>query len=404
MTFVISIVYTAFLYAYFFAIHIVSLWNEKARQWKDGRKKLWVDISSHDLKGCIWFHSSSLGEFEQINLLVQTIRKEFPHKKIVITFFSPSGYELKKDYAFADCVTYLPFDFPSDCIRFVDTIQPSFVFWVRYEFWLNMLSELHRRNIPVTLLNGVFRDKISPIYLPFLKLALSKFSSIFVISQNSKTSLSSIGFESEILYDTRYDRMNELRAEPFEDAVITHFKADSPLVIYGSTWDQDETLISELDIIPAKFIIVPHEVHREHIDAMIKKFPTAQRYSHYNPSITSRTLILDKIGLLSKLYRYGNINYVGGGFNKVVHSLVEPLAYGAPIIIGPNIEKSEEAIDLVDKKLVAQIRTSDELLVKLNEALSNTPASENKRRLEEFDSRIGSTNNLIRLIKKNAQF
>jgi 3-deoxy-D-manno-octulosonic-acid transferase len=404
MHLLISIVYTLFLYFYFAAIRMVALWNPKAALWISGRKKVSTDWSHHDLKGCIWFHSSSLGEFEQINSLIQTIRRERPKQKILITFYSPSGYELKKDYPFADCITYLPFDFKSDCVGFIDTIQPSCVFWVRYEFWLNMLTELHRKNIPVILLNGVFRKKVSPFYLPFLKLSLAKFSTIFVINQNSKASLSSIGFESDILYDTRYDRMNELRNEHYQDEIIEHFKEDKKLIVFGSTWSHDESLIAQMNTLDAKYILVPHEVDREHIEVLLTKFPSAQTYSSYTTSITTTILIIDKIGLLSRLYRYGTINYVGGGFNKVVHSLIEPLAYGAPIIIGPNIEKSEEAIECVQKKLVDQITTKEDLYNKINEYLNSNPASENKRRREEFESRLGSTNNLMRLIKKNADF
>jgi len=304
---------------------------------------------------------------------------------------------------FADAVVYLPFDFKKDINDFIARIQPKLVFWVRYEFWVNALSILSNKNIPTYLLNGVFREEVSFFYRPTLITALSKFSKIYVISEASQQNLLRLGFKGEMLYDTRYDRMAQIVETPFEDKIIQNFVKHEKVVICGSTWLEDDKIISttinsSTDI---RWIIVPHEIHSERINQLLKIYPSAQLYSNFDYNNFSPILIVNTMGFLSKIYRYADICYIGGGFNKVVHSIVEPLAYSIPIIIGKNIEKSEEATEFVHHKLVKQIEKSEDFKAVVQLLFNQDNLPDNKRKRKIFAYRQGSVEKIIALIQKN---
>lgn len=297
----------------------------------------------------------------------------------------------------------MPFDFKRDVTHFIDIVQPKLVFWVRYEYWVNTLAVLKNKNIPVYLLNGVFRAKTSLFYRPILKTALSKFTKIFVINEASLENLFNLGFNGEILFDTRFDRMAQVVETPFEDKIIQDFVKHEKIVICGSTWLSDDKIISSTinKSIDKRWIIVPHEIHSERINQILKIYKSAQLYSKFDINKSCHILIVDTMGFLSKIYRYADICYVGGGFNKVVHSIIEPLAYAIPIIIGKNIEKSEEATEFVHHKLVSQIKTSEKFDAEISRVFNHDNLPENKRKRKIFSYRQGSVEKIIALIQKN---
>lgn len=397
-----SFIYTLFLHLYYIGIHLFSLTNGKAKLWLTGRREQEQKWSKTPLKNCIWFHASSLGEFEQVSYLLETIKSKHPTEKILVTFFSPSGYEIKKNFKYADEVLYLPFDFKNNVNGFIETVQPKLVFWVRYEFWLNALTKLKEDKIPVILLNGVFRRNISFLYKPYLKRCLRCFSEIAVINTQSQKNLNELGFSSTLIYDTRYSRMNQVLQSPFEDKIIQHFVHHDKVVVCGSVWSKDDeiltTSINEHQDI--RWILVPHEVDRRRIEELSNLYPNAQLYSSYDENKTNQILIIDCIGLLSRVYRFADLAYVGGGFNKVVHSLVEPLAYSLPIIIGPRIEKSEEAKDFVDLGFAKKIQTSFEFEKELSSALTIDLTNSRKQKQAFFSERVESIDKIVAITKK----
>lgn len=397
--------YTIFLYSYFISIKIASFFYPKAKQWLNGRVEASERLKKFQAKNCIWFHTSSLGEFEQVSYLIEQIKKNFPKEKILVTFFSPSGYEIKKNFPFADEVLYLPFDFKEDIKTFVQTIEPKLVFWVRYEFWLNVLTVLKQNNIPVFLLNGVFRNQISKVYKPILQKCLANFKEIYVISKLSQDNLRILGFDSKICYDTRYDRMHQIANQSFHDDVIEKFIEDRQVVVCGSIWSSDDEILSNAinQYRHLKWILIPHEVHLKRIQDLTKKFPDAELYSNGLKNKYGHILVIDKIGILSKLYRKADVAYVGGGFEKVVHSLVEPMAYAIPILIGKNIEKSEEAKEYVEKRLVVQVEHSSDVLLKLQELIAQKSEENYLLRRQFFESRLHAVDNILSIVKKNIE-
>jgi 3-deoxy-D-manno-octulosonic-acid transferase len=398
-----SFVYTLFLHLYYIGLRLFSITNSKAKLWYKGRQEQAVKVKSLSLKNCIWFHASSLGEFEQVSFLIETIKLRYPKEKILVTFFSPSGYEIKKNFKFADEVLYLPFDFKKPIEDFISTIQPKLVFWVRYEFWLNALSKLKEENIPLILLNGVFRENTSHFYKPYLQKCLYCFSEITVINTASQKSLFNIGYSSTLIHDTRYSRMNQIIQTPFEDKIIQHFVNNDKVLICGSIWSNDdvvlETCIKRRSDI--RWILVPHEVDAHRIDTLSRLYTNAQLYSQYDENIKSHILIIDCIGLLSRIYRFADLAYVGGGFNKVVHSLVEPLAYSLPIITGPRIEKSEEAKEFVSLGFVKQVKTNIEFDKEIDTLFASDLTKSRQQKHKFFNERVDSIEKILALTSRH---
>ncbi len=398
-----SFIYPIFLNLYYNIVAFSSIWNPKAKLWIDGRLETKKKLPQTNLLGCIWFHTASLGEFEQVSFLIESIKKKYPTYKILITFYSPSGFEPKKNFTFADEIMYLPFDFKKDMENFITKIKPAFVFWVRYEFWYHALSIIHKNKIPLYLLNGVFHPKTSIFYTSYLKDCLSKFTKLFVISENSQSKLLRLGFQSEVLYDTRYERMKQTMESHFEDKIIHKFSTNEKIVVCGSIWSRDDKILmhsiaSNPDL---HWILVPHEINANRITQLLQRFPDAQLYTNFKSDVKSNILIVDTMGFLSKIYRFADVCYIGGGFDKVVHSLIEPLAYGVPIIIGKNINKSEEAKEFVQNNLVSQIFNSEEFNHELVRLFSQNNLPENKRKIKLFDHRLGSINKIMCLVEKN---
>ncbi len=309
-------------------------------------------------KPWLWFHAASLGEFEQGRPIMERIRKEHPEYSILLTFFSPSGYEVRKNYTGADLICYLPFDTILNVKRFLNIVKPQKVFFIKYEFWPNYLTALKRRQIPTYLISGIFRpDQLFfKNYAPFYRRMLNTFTHLFVQNQISVELLASIGRTDEVSIsgDTRFDRVLEIRAAAKDLPIAESFAKNSNgnVLVAGSSWPKDEAIfIPYFNEHPAlKLIIAPHEIHEEHlltIEAQLKR--PFLRYSQMTPenANTCDCLIIDCFGLLSSIYRYGNMAYIGGGFGTGIHNTLEAAVYGIPVIFGPNFAKFHEAKELL---------------------------------------------------------
>jgi 3-deoxy-D-manno-octulosonic-acid transferase len=365
--------YNIFLFFYSLGIRIAAFGNTKAKKWITGRRNLFAEINSNvkcQTSGItnqksqitnprsVWMHCASLGEFEQGRPLLEALKEQDKAIKIVLTFFSPSGYEVMKNYTGADHIFYLPMDSSANAKKFIDAVNPSLVLWVKYEYWFYYLTELKNRNIPVILVSGIFRSS-QPFfkwYGNIWKKMLSAFTAFFVQQQASKELLGSIGITENVIVsgDTRFDRVIAI-AEKFEPIpAIEKFCGDSKVIVAGSTWEDDEEeLIHYVRLHPEiKFIIAPHEVDTENLNDVKKEFTGAVFYSSLVDNVMNEdthVLIIDNVGMLSRLYRYADITYVGGGFGgDGVHNVLEAAVYGRPVLFGPVYEKFAEATGLIE--------------------------------------------------------
>jgi len=357
------LLYTIICSIYPVGIRIAALWNPKARRWVEGRKGLFKAITASGIGNSgkkVWMHCASLGEFEQGRPLLEALRNEYPGLKIVLTFFSPSGYEVMKNYSGADHIFYLPMDSPENARRLIDLIGPDLVLWVKYEFWYHYLSELKRRNIPVMLVSGIFR-KSQPFFRGYGAIwreMLHCFTHLFVQNISSGKLLSPIIPEESISVggDTRFDRVIGIAANFSPVPGIAEFCGDHPVLVAGSTWEEDEVeLLHYVKCNPGtRFIIAPHEVDEENLADVKKTFPEAVFYSAWLASSFTmepgtHVLVIDNVGMLSRLYRYATVAFVGGGFNADgVHNVLEAAVYGKPVVFGPVYEKYDEALGLLD--------------------------------------------------------
>ncbi len=325
-------------------------------------------------------HCASLGEFEQGRPVIENIKNQYPQVKIVLSFFSPSGYEVQKNYAGADDVFYLPIDSKANAKKVVAAINPSLVLWVKYEYWFYYLEELKQQNIPLLLVSGIFR-KSQPFFKWYgtsWQKALACFSHFFVQDSSSQNLLAGIGINKNVTVngDTRFDRVIEI-AEKFEPILlIKEYCGESKVIVAGSTWEDDEAeLIHYVKANPQiKFIIAPHEIDADNLKDVQKEFAGSIFYSELltTQSLNSNVLIIDNVGMLSRLYQYADITYVGGGFgDDGVHNVLEAAVYGKPVIYGPEFEKFKEAIELTDCGGGFSISTALELEKVLTELWEN---------------------------------
>lgn len=354
--------YNIFLVLYALGIRVTSLFNEKARKWLRGRKGIFrqlADAMQGKDEQRIWVHCASLGEFEQGRPVIEAIKAQYPGYKIVLTFFSPSGYEIRKDYDGADYVFYLPMDGAGNAKRFIELVNPSLAIFVKYEFWYHYLNQLKKQDVPTVLISAAFRSS-QPFFKGYgglFRKILKSFAYIFVQDENSKQLLADIGITTNVAIsgDTRYDRVVQIAENARRYDLIERFKGDSKLLIAGSTWPDDEMVLREaLHILPDdwKMIIAPHEIDDKHIQQLDEMFQdTNTIYSQLPTSHTGhRVLIIDNIGMLSSLYRYGDIAFVGGGFQKGgIHNVLEPAVFGLPVFFGPEYDKFVEAKALVSR-------------------------------------------------------
>jgi len=360
---------------YGLAILIASLFNEKAAKWKRGRKDIFTKLSEaigSSNQPLAWFHCASLGEFEQGRPVIETFRKEFPDYKILLTFFSPSGYEARKDYKEADYVFYLPLDTPNNAKRFVEITKPSIAIFVKYEFWFNYINELKKKNILSYIISAKFRE--GQYFFKntgaWFRNQLHFYKTLFVQDENSHIVLNKFGIKNVIVCgDTRFDRVINISQQSYSDTILEKFKNGEILWVCGSTWEEDEKIISPVfeKLIASgqkiKLFIVPHEVSEARIKSIQNKYPASIRYSQAKEGSVSNSniMILDKMGMLSYLYRYADIAYVGGGFGKGIHNLPEAAVYGIPVVFGPTHHKFTEADELIKCKGGFSILSQEEL-------------------------------------------
>lgn len=360
---IILITYFLGLLLYKTAATIIAPFNTKAKKWVKGQwrlqKKIRMAINNRDGKQKImWVHCASLGEFEQGRPVIEAFREKYPDYKILLTFFSPSGYEVRKNYDKADWVFYLPLDIYPNAKRFIKTVNPSIVLFVKYEFWFHYLSVLKKNNIPTYLISAIFRtdQEFFRSYGGFARKMLKCFTHLFVQNERSVELLKSINITNVTRAgDTRFDRVHQLVSQAVEIPAIEKFKTDKPLLIAGSTWPDDEELIvaylnSHNNL---QLVIAPHEVNEAHISSITKLFQGKKiiRYTQIkgNENLSEYdVLVIDTIGLLMSAYRYGDWAYIGGGFNKSgIHNTLEAATFGLPVVFGPNYQKFMEAKGLI---------------------------------------------------------
>ncbi|WP_207535399.1 3-deoxy-D-manno-octulosonic acid transferase [Desertivirga arenae] len=374
------ILYNFGIKIYYFFIFILKYFNKKAKLWFDGRVGIFDSIASKvdPSSKKIWFHFASLGEFEQGRPVLEEMRKHYPDRKILITFFSPSGYELRKNYTGADYIFYLPIDTASNARKFLKLVNPEIAIFTKYEFWYHYFRQLHQNNIPLYLISGIFRPK-QPFfkwYGSFNRRILSFITHFFVQDGGSQDLLRGIGLNNvTVSGDTRFDRVAENAALPNRFELVEQFCNNSKVFVAGSTWPPDEKLVGELvSTYPDwKFVIAPHEIRDDKINALIELLPnnSVVRYSGIKDLQGSSqlhkafqdksVLVIDNIGMLSSLYQYGKIAYIGGGFGVGIHNTLEAAAFGMPVIFGPNYSKFLEAKALIANGGGFSISTNKEL-------------------------------------------
>ncbi|MBU6158190.1 MAG: 3-deoxy-D-manno-octulosonic acid transferase [Bacteroidetes bacterium] len=340
-------------------IRIASFRNKKAEKWIQGRKnwsaKLIKDWRPTPSDKVIWMHCASVGEFEQGRPLLESFKKIYPNTRLLLTFFSPSGYELHKNYSGVDKVVYLPFDSKKNAAAFIELIQPSLAIFVKYEFWYFYLTTLKKQQIPTLLVSGLFRLN-QPFFKwwgSFHRKMLDCFTFFFLQNTASVKLIESIGYHNKCMIsgDTRFDRVAAIAAVPTSLPLVESFCSENTLIA-GSTWPEDEALLQEWFNLQKnwKLILVPHEIDPVHLSALKKKFPSSQLYSDLSgEKILSETnvLIIDTMGILSQIYRYGTLCYIGGGLKKSGHhNILEAAVYSKPVVTGPYIHKFSESVTL----------------------------------------------------------
>jgi len=386
--------YNLGIYIYSLLIHLMAPFSRKPRKMMKGHWIVYELLRQQKEKDAkyIWFHAASLGEFEQGRPLIERIKERYPEYKILLTFFSPSGYEVRKNYRGADIVCYLPLDKPRNVKKFLDIIQPCMVFFIKYEFWKNYLDELNKRQIPVYSISSIFRrDQIFfKWYGGTYRKVLSNFDQLFVQNETSKRFLSKIGIEKvTVVGDTRFDRVLEIRQEAKDLPLVEAFKGESLTIIAGSSWAPDEDLFIEYFNTHSeiKLVIAPHVIDENHLVEIISKLKRSYvRYSKANEQNVKNAdcLIIDGYGLLSSIYRYGEIAYIGGGFGVGIHNILEAAVYGIPVIFGPKYQKFMEARQLIEEKGAFSIKDEEELNQLLDKMTSD------KEFLKESGSNAGN--------------
>ncbi len=363
-------------------LELIALFHPKIKLFVNGRKGVLSYLQENITKGdqIIWIHTASLGEFEQGLPIIEQLKKDYPAYRILVTFFSPSGYEVKKNTAAADMITYMPMDTPKNAKKFLDIVDPKLVIFVKYEIWPNYLKSLGQRKIPTILISALFKD--NQIYFKsfggFMRKALGNFTHIFVQDSKSIALLSGIGIKNtDISGDTRFDRVIEILHRDNSLKFMEEFKNNTQTLVAGSTWPEDEAILvpyinsGESTL---KFVLAPHNIKLEHINklrASINK-KTVLFSEIENKDLTDyEVLIVDTIGLLTKIYSYADISYVGGGFATGLHNTLEPAVHGIPVIIGPNFRGFKEAEDLVIKGGILVVKSKMEFNTLISELLGD---------------------------------
>ena len=415
------IIYNIFLGLFRIGTAVGSLFNPKIKKWVVGRRqifdKLQAAIPSH--AKIIWMHCASVGEFEQGRPIIERLKTLYPEYKILLTFFSPSGYEATQNYKGADWIFYMPLDGSIRSKRFLEIIQPRLVIFVKYEFWFYYLKKIKYRNIPLILVSAIFTDKMSFFkwYGQLQRKMLTRFDQVFVQNENSKKLLDAIGLSAitTVAGDTRFDRVLQIASKWEPLPKIDFFIGDCKTIVAGSTWPEDEELLcnylsghKENNI---KLILAPHEIDEKHLEGLRKLFPAAVFYSEFteDPNVQSKAncLIIDNIGMLSRLYKYGTINYVGGGLRPSgIHNVLEAAVYGKPVLFGPVYKKYAEAIALIEMNGSKSFAEAREFETLANQLLEHETIAFDmgKQAAQYVTAQAGATKVITGYIQENLLF
>ncbi|WP_313788414.1 glycosyltransferase N-terminal domain-containing protein [uncultured Allomuricauda sp.] len=356
----VRFIYTILISLSWIVLKVIALFNPKIKLFVSGRKEVFQKLEAKVSNGnrFVWMHVASLGEYEQGLPILERIKSKYPSHKIALTFFSPSGYEVKKNAGVADVVVYLPMDTLSNAKRFLDNIDPEIAIFIKYEIWPNYLHELKKRGIPTLLVSAIFskRQIFFKAYGGFMRKSLKSFSHFFVQNESSKQLLTSLNFENvTVSGDTRFDRVSEILKQDNALEFMKDFKKSDFCLVAGSTWPEDEEIL--VDFINSsektvKHVIAPHTIKPAHIEkiqtSITKKSVCYSKIAQENVA-DHEVIIIDTIGLLTRIYSYADVAYVGGAFATGLHNTLEPAVYGIPVIIGPNYKGFREAEDLVDR-------------------------------------------------------
>lgn len=398
--------YNIFIHIYILALNLISPFNKKVKTMLKGEKECFDRLQNLNSEDKVaWFHCASLGEFEQGRPLIEEVKKQFPEYKILLSFYSPSGYESKKDYALADYVVYLPNDTKSNAKKFVKKVNPDLIFFIKYEFWYNYISALKGRRLFQVSLILRQNQYFFSWYGKWFAKQLKNFEHFFVQNQQTANLLNKIGYKNvTISGDTRFDRVMTIANNAKSFTEIEKFcEGNQKIILAGSSWLADEKIIQQavknLDI---KLIIAPHVVGENHINEIQQLFPEAILYSELAENKKeSNILIINCIGILSNLYQYCDIAYIGGGFGVGIHNTLEAATFGKPICFGTNYHKFQEAIDLINLKAAYSISNQEELKQVLetllnNEKIYNQSAGASK---DYVKTKIGACKKIIEHLK-----
>lgn len=398
-------------------LKIVAVFNKKIKLFVDGRKETFSKVTALKNEKTIWFHAASLGEFEQARPIIEELKKNYKQYKILVTFFSPSGYEIRKNYNLADVVCYLPLDSRSNAKKFLEIVNPKVAVFVKYEFWPNLLNELRKQDISTILVSGILRDKqlFFKSYGGFMRKSLKAFHHFFVQDEKSKNLLNSINFQNvTVAGDTRFDRVSKILEQDNSLDFIDEFKNNKYTIVAGSTWHEDEAFLvnyinneaSEDD----KFIIAPHNIKDDAILELQKSIN--KKVIKYSDVIANemkqshnlkdyQVFIIDTIGILTKIYAAADLAYVGGGLKTGLHNILEPATFGIPVVIGNNYDKFKEAVDLVKIGGCISIKNQKEF----TENFINLKNDENFRKLtgiinkKYIEDNLGATKEIMNYLK-----
>ena len=413
-----NVLYNLSIFFYSILIKLASPFNTKASQTMNGRCRVFDELPNkikHD-RPIIWIHCASLGEFEQGRPLIEAIKKQHPKYQIFLTFFSPSGYEIRKNYGLADYIYYLPADTRNNARKLIELVNPEIVFFVKYEFWFHHIQELRQRNIPLYLVSSIFRKNQlffqNTPWGKWYRKMLFGFDHFFVQDEQSVELLGSIGLKNVTKAgDTRFDRVAEIARNGKDIALVENFKGNRQLVVAGSTWKPDEDmLIKYIHAHPEiKFIIAPHETKRGNIERLISQLKTpvvCYTEATQETVMNKQVLLVDTIGLLSSVYKYADLAYIGGGFGVGIHNTLEAAIFGMPIVFGPNYLKFNEATSMVKLDIAYPVNDYSELKTILDSLLTD---SEKRKKITSAcinftQQNIGATQTIINIVFSKKPF
>ncbi|WP_439130768.1 3-deoxy-D-manno-octulosonic acid transferase [Polaribacter sp.] len=396
---------------------VIAIFNKKIKLFVDGRKESFTKISKLKGDNVIWFHAASLGEFEQARPIIEEIKNNYNQYKILVTFFSPSGYEVRKNYKLADVVCYLPLDTKSNAKKFVQQVNPKLAIFIKYEFWPNLLNELNTKQVPTILVSGILRDKqlFFKWYGGFMRKSLQAFHHFFLQDENSKKLLNTISFtNATIAGDTRFDRVSKILEQNNTLDFIDKFKNNQYTIVAGSTWPEGEELlinyINNNASVGEKVIIAPHNIKvdaildlQQSINKKVIKYSDVIANKTEQPLKDYQVFIIDTIGILTKIYAAADVAYVGGGLKTGLHNILEPATFGIPVIIGNQYDKFKEAVDLVKIGGCISIKNQEEFTatfinLKNDENFRGLTGVINKKYIED---NLGATKRIMSYLINN---